>query len=297
MRVKTPPKPGETVLGWDFQEPMDGGKGSNQAIAAARLGAQVTFVGCVGDDRIGHEGERWMQDANVDTTWLKIHPNVSSGIGFILLDENGIPAMVTSMGANAELSHEHIRAALEQTRGAGVLLTQFEIPVETAIYAARLGKEMGLRTIVNPAPAPDGFPAGLENASILTPNEIEAKTMLGLPPESDLDPREMAHMLRERAGCECVLITLGELGVVGADSNGESWWTRPPTLEVVDTSGAGDEFCAALAVGLAEGMPVRAASVWACRAASLSVTRPGTIPAYPTREEVANFSWKVINSL
>ena len=288
LRVKRVPRAGETVIGWDFQEPMDGGKGSNQAIAAAKLEARVSFVGCVGRDRIGDDGERWMRQAGVDTRFLRRSDTTASGIGFITLDENGVPAMVTSMGANAELSTADIDEALSASSGARVLLTQFEIDPQIALYAARAARERGLIAIVNPAPAPDAPLVGLDAASILTPNETEAKVLLGLDPEAPVALERLARQTREQTGVDQVIITAGERGAVGADQSGV-WMVTPPAVEVVDTSGAGDVFCAALAVGLVAGHALPVAAQWACAVAALSVTRAGTIPAYPTRDEVNRF--------
>ena len=286
--MKRVPRAGETVIGWDFQEPMDGGKGSNQAIAAARLGAGVSFVGCVGRDRIGDDGERWMRDAGVNTRYLRRSATTASGVGFIILDHDGVPAMVTSMGANAELTQEDIDEALAGLNGARVLLTQFEIDPQIALYAARAARKRGLITIVNPAPAPDAPLAGLDVASILTPNETEAKVLIGLDPEAPIELERLAQRTREQTGVEQVIVTAGERGAVGADSSGV-WRVTPPAVEVIDTSGAGDVFCAALAVGLVAGHPLRSAAQWACAVAALSVTQAGTIPAYPTQEEVTRF--------
>jgi ribokinase len=259
IRVKRPPRLGETVIGWDFQEPVDGGKGSNQAIAVARLGAPVSFVGVVGQDRIGDEGDRWMSEAGVDTTFLRRSSTESSGIGFILLDENGVPAMVTTMGANKELSCEEIDQALDRLDDASVMLTQFEIDIEIALQAARSARERGLTAIVNPAPAPE----------------------------------ELVKKLREATGVPVVIITVGEGGAVGMDELG-IWLSKAPKVEVADTSGAGDVFCAALAVGLIRGMDIRSASNWACLAAAVSVTKPGTIPAFPTLQAVERFAADIV---
>jgi ribokinase len=293
IRVKRPPRLGETVIGWDFQEPVDGGKGSNQAIAVARLGAPVSFVGVVGQDRIGDEGDRWMSEAGVDTSFLRRSSTESSGIGFILLDENGVPAMVTTMGANKELSCEEIDQALDRLDDASVMLTQFEIDIEIALQAARSARERGLTAIVNPAPAPEEPVKGLEAASILTPNETEAKVLLGLDPEADIDPSDMVKKLREATGVPVVIITVGEGGAVGMDELG-IWHSKAPKVEVTDTSGAGDVFCAALAVGLIRGMDIRSASNWACLAAAVSVTKPGTIPAFPTLQAVEQFAADIV---
>lgn len=285
LRVKRVPKAGETVLGWDFQEPIDGGKGSNQAIAAALLGAKTSFVGCVGEDRVGEAGTQWMQEAGVDCSWLMRHSSVASGVGFILLAEDGVPAMVTSMGANAELKEEHIEKALLSMRDAKVLLTQFEMPVEIALFAARRAKQMGMTAIVNPAPAPEEPVEGLNAATILLPNETEAQVLLGLEPGEECDASEMAQELRKRTGVPAVIVTLGESGAVGAHGDG-TWAVKAPVVDVVDTSGAGDVFCSALAVGIVNGKSLPEASDWACKVASLSVTRPGTIPSYPNAEAV-----------
>jgi ribokinase len=288
VRVKRVPTAGETVIGWDFHEPMDGGKGSNQAIAAAKLGARTSFVGVVGRDRIGDDGERWMRDAGVETRYLRRSDTTSSGVGLIILDEEGVPAMVTTMGANAELSAEEIDAALAELQGAAVLLTQFEIDPQVALHAARAARQYGMIAIVNPAPAPVEPVGGLEAATILTPNEAEAKVLLGLGPEDTIDLVELAERLCYQASVGQLIITAGGQGAIGIDASG-TWRITPPAVEVVDTSGAGDVFCAALAVGLVEGKPLRAAAEWACAAATLSVSKAGTIPAYPRRTDVERF--------
>jgi ribokinase len=288
LRVSRLPLPGETVIGWDFQVPKDGGKGSNQAIAAARLGVRVSFVGCVGSDRIGEDGERWMIEEGVDTSHLRRSRTTASGVGFILLDAGGVPAMVTSMGANAELTRDEIRVALDDAVGAAVLLTQFEIQPQIALYAAREARERGMLAIVNPAPAPETPLVGLEAADILVPNEQEARVLLATNSREPMEPEEMAIRLREASGAKVVLMTLGERGVAGAEASG-SWHLLARRVGANDTSGAGDVFCAALAVGLVRGQSLQQAADWACSAATLSVTRPGTIPAFPTAQEVQDF--------
>jgi ribokinase len=288
VNVKRVPRAGETVIGWGFHEPIDGGKGSNQAIAAARLGGRVRFVGCVGQDRIGDDGERWLREAGVDTSGLRRSATTPSGVGFIILDEKGIPAMVTSLGANAELSEADVDAALEKSPKPSVLLTQFEIDPHVALYAARRAREQGIIAIVNPAPAPETAISGLEAVDILTPNESEAKVLLGLDPEAPVAPVELVQRLSASSGIRRLIITLGEQGVIGLDKSGV-WQIPAPQVDVVDTSGAGDVFCAGLAVGLAEGKSLREAAMLGCAAASLSVTCAGTIPVYPTRDEAEAF--------
>jgi ribokinase len=288
VQVHHVPKSGETVLGWNFNEAMDGGKGSNQAIAAAKLGVATSFVGFVGRDRLGLEAEQWMRDAGVDLKHLCFSEKNATGVGFIILDDDGVPAMVSSMGANEELDESHVERALRDLPSARVLLTQFEIRPEVALHAARVARQNKILTIVNPAPACNLPLSQLQVADILTPNETEAKFLLGDTSENDVDFGLLAQTLRTASGAGCVMITLGAKGIVGADQDGV-WQVEAPHVSVVDTSGAGDEFCAALAVGIVNGKDHRSASAWACKAAALSVTRPGTIPAYPTYKEVEDF--------
>jgi ribokinase len=288
IRVKRIPYAGETVIGWDFQEPIDGGKGSNQAIAASRLGARTGFIGCVGLDRIAEQGEKWMSEAGIDLRFLYRHPSKASGVGFIILDVNNLPAMVTAMGANEDLTCAQVDAALGDLRDAKVLLTQFEIRPEVALHAARIARRYGMLAIVNPAPAVEVALADLSVADILIPNETEAEVLLGYNHTDRIDPQVMAERLLSRSRAGCVIITLGEEGIIGFDSQG-TWRVVPPRVDVIDTSGAGDVFCAGLAAGLVRGLDTRLASEWACLAATLSVTRSGTIPAFPHAQEVEQF--------
>ena len=290
MRVERIPLAGETVIGWDFQEPIDGGKGSNQAIAAARLGAQVGFVGCVGHDRLGDEAESWMRQAGVNTHYLFRSESTATGVGFIILSAEGVPLMVTSMGANADLTEKNVAVALTQFDNGKVILTQFEIQPTVALYATKIGREQGILTILNPAPAADVPLSEFKNCDVLVPNENEAMEMLGIAPsQKTRKPIELADELRQLCQVRCVMITIGEAGVALADENG-CVQILPPVVKAIDTSGAGDAFCAALAVGLANGQMLRDSAKWACQVAALSVTRPGTILAYPTLAEIEEFT-------
>lgn len=287
IHVKRVPVAGETVMGWDYHEPVDGGKGSNQAVAAARLGAAVRFVGCLGRDQRGDDGERWLQEAGVDTAFITRSADKATVGGFVILDEEGMPAIVAALGANADLTRADVDRALAASGSARILLTQFEIEPALALYAARRARDRGMTAIVNPAPA-DAV-EGVEAADILTPNESEAKVLLGLSPEQPLAHRELAQQLRRATGAGTVLVTLGENGVVAADADG-SWHTAAPRVHAVDTTGAGDAFNGALAAALARGWALRKGVQWACTAAALSVTRKGTIPIFPTEAEVAAFA-------
>jgi ribokinase len=288
VRVKRLPAVGETVIGWDLKEPQDGGKGSNQAIAAARLGLAVSFVGCIGNDRLGEECKQTLRAEGVDIQHLYQSNSKETGAGIVIVDENGMPAMITTVGANEMLDFQHVSSALEGFKSAKVLLTQFEIRPEVALHAAQMARRLGMTAVVNPAPAAPISLPDLEVADILVPNEVEAKMLLGFDPNVQTDLEDLVQQLRRRSNAKIVIATVGEQGVVGADSSGV-WRALPPKVMVMDTSGAGDVFCAALAVGLTQGLDPRAASVWACSVATLSVTREGTIPSFPTAQEVEKF--------
>ncbi len=283
IEVDQIPVAGETVMGWNYREPVDGGKGSNQAVAAARLGAAVRFVGCLGRDQRGDDGLRWLQAEGVDTTFtMRSDDNLTIG-GFVILDAVGVPAIVAAMGANGDLTREAVDKALAASPRANILLTQFEIDPALAVYAAGRGQALGMTTIINPAPAvPTG---GLETADFLTPNETEAKTLLGLDPSTPLAAPELAEQLRKESGAKTVIVTLGEKGVVVAEATG-TWQMAAPQVEAVDTTGAGDAFNGALAVGLGEGRPLEEVVLRACQVAALSVTRVGTIPIFPKTADV-----------
>lgn len=288
VRVKRIPAAGETVIGWDLIEPIDGGKGTNQAIAAARLGLTTSFVGCIGVDRLGAACKQLLSDEGVDISFLYHSEAEGTGAGIIILDENGIPAMVSTVGANGELSSQLVENALEALKDTEVLLTQFEILPEVALFAAKVARQHGMITVVNPAPAASVNLSDLEVADLLVPNEIEAKMLLGMHPDDQIELEKVAQELLSRTKAGKVIITMGEQGIVGVDSDGV-WKALPPEVNVVDTSGAGDVFCAALVSGLMDGMDHREASTWACSAAALSVTIDGTIPSFPTFEEVEQF--------
>ena len=200
-------------------------------------------------------------------------------------DENGVPAMVTSMGANEEITKEYVEKALNDFPHGKVMLTQFEMPIDVALHAAKVAKDLGMISIVNPGPAPEKPIADLSGTGILIPNETEAQILLGQEPGSDYNAEALAIALKNKFALPVVIITLGKDGFVGVDEDGV-WKQSAMKVDVVDTSGAGDEFCSALAVGLVNGKSIREASAWACKVASISVTKPGTIPAYPTYQEV-----------
>ncbi len=229
MHTERIPVAGETVMGWGFEEPIDGGKGSNQAIAASRLGAKTAFIGCVGKDRIGQQAREWMDNAGVDTQCLFEANDTPTGMGFILLNREGIPAMLTSIGANSVLDENMVHKGFKCLGYPKVLLTQFEIRPEIAIYAAQIARNNGSISIINPAPAAKVDLKDLSIANILIPNETEAKALLGCDLEVDRKGIDLAIELKDKSGCEVVLVTPGEQGVAGIDCDG-TWIENPPRI-------------------------------------------------------------------
>lgn len=283
MRAAHIPAPGETVLGRDFQA-MDGGKGSNQAVACARLGAETVFLAALGDDAYGDRGIALLDGAGVDTALVRRVTGTPTGAGFITVDDAGDNAISVDLGANLSLSCEDIDRAEQVIARADVLLAQLEIAPEVAVYAAALARRHGVHTILNPAPAQPLPPGGLAHVDVLTPNLAEARTLSGL---AAAEAPELAEALRE-AGAATVVLTLGEQGAWIAHG-AAAHAVHAYEVEAVDTTGAGDAFSAALAVALAEGRSLDAAVRFACAAGAYCVRSLGTVPSYATREELTQF--------
>jgi len=282
MQTPRLPGKGETVIGHSFRA-VHGGKGSNQAVQAARLGAQTAFIACVGTDTYGDALMNLMQEEGVNTNGVIRHAVLPTGVGFIIVDAEGHNLIAVDLGANNALSPADLEARRAHFENAAVVVAQLEIRLETALAAMRLGKACGARTILNPAPAHDLSDQDLSCVDIITPNETETLVCAGMP-GGDLH----AAMQRLRAlGCRHVVTTTGAAGCLWLDETaGEA---RPvPTwhVDVVDTVGAGDAFTAGLAVGLCEGMEMMDAMRFAHAAAALSTTKPDTIPSYHRRDKV-----------
>ncbi len=278
VRVPQLPLPGETRLGGVFAL-VPGGKGANQAVAAARLGAAVTFVGCVGADSFGDMLALNLENEGIGTGFVVRDPDAQTGVALITVDETyGENTIVVAPGANAKLSPALVDLAAAAIRDADVVLCQLEIPMETVLFALQTARGAGVTTILNPAPA-QALPGDMLAAvSVLTPNQTEAAQILG----GDYDPSASALMLKHR-GVETVLVTLGADGVrlVTADQN--LGIPAFPAAHVADTTAAGDCFNGALAVALGEGQPLEDAVKFANAAASLSVETEGAQPSLPNR--------------
>lgn len=278
--------PGETVLGEAFRQ-IPGGKGANQAVAAARLGAAVTFVGRVGNDLFGAALRAGLQQDDIDTTYLQTDPTEPTGVALIGVDARGQNAITVASGANYRVSARDVDQAFSAISQASALLLQLEIPRETVLYAAKQAHAAGIPVLLNPAPVSlaDPLPAALSAyIDVLTPNEHEAAALLGYEAPDGLDWEVVSRRLLAR-GVQSVVITLGAEGCVLADAAGVRRLSAP-VVSAVDTTAAGDCFTGALAVALAEGRSLDAAALFASRAASISVTRPGAQPSLPSRAEV-----------
>src|SRR5699024_5155816 len=286
MTVDRIPTAGETLIGWDYRETY-GGKGSDMAVQAARLGAEVSYIGVVGEDAFGKEFIELMKSEKVDTKGIRQTKAKSTGVGFIIKDNLGSNLITVDMGANEEYTKEDIDKNIDLIKESDVVLAQIEIPIDTALDGLKRAKELGKTTIFNPAPAQDLIGYDLSFIDILTPNETEAKVMIGESPEVDLENRELVKKIL-KAGCKTVVITLGEKGVDIHNEEG-AYHVDSFKVDVVDSNGAGDSFNAALAVAVGEGKSLEEAVKFGNAVAGLCCTKWETVPSYHDRSEVEEF--------
>jgi ribokinase len=283
FRAARLPKPGETLAGHAFHL-GHGGKGANQAVMAARLGARVTMVGKVGRDVFGEGALRNYREQGIDTTHVLIDTERPTGVASIVVDDAAHNCIIVVPGANLGLTPQDVRAAATAIEGADVLLCQLEVPIETVTEALRIAKAAGVLTVLNPAPAvplPDEL---LRLAGLCVPNENEIELLTGQSAASLEEAAAAAWELLKR-GPGTVVVTLGERGAMIADAE-RAEHVPAPRVEAVDSSGAGDAFIGALGMFLAEGVPLREAVQRANAVAALSVTRLGTQASFPARAEV-----------
>lgn len=286
MVVEVPALPGagETVLGGAFRM-TPGGKGANQAVAAARAGGEVTFVTAVGDDMFGEQSRRRFADEGIHTRYVFTRPGVPSGVALIMVDAHGENVIAVAPGANSRLTHEDLAASWEAFHGSPLILMQLEIPLESVRWAAGYAAGQACTVLLNPAPMPaEGLPDELlANIDILTPNEGE---LLALAPGA-ASLEEAAHAVLAR-GPRMVVVTQGRHGATAFTADG-ALHLPALTLNTVDTVGAGDCFSACLAVALAEGRPLPDAMRFAIVGAGLSTTLPGAQASMPSREAIELF--------
>jgi ribokinase len=286
MVVKTPrlPLPGETILGGQFFM-NSGGKGANQAVAAARLGGNVSLIAKTGNDIFGREAIELFNREGIDTSCITIDAEHPSGVALISVDESGENTIVVAQGANGVLLASDLSGAKEKLLQAKVVLAQLEIPLETVEWVAGLRAETKGVFILNPAPARSLSDDLLKKITIITPNETEASILTGIPVHDKTTAAQAAFQLKQK-GVRAVVITLGAEGALLLDQE-EPELIRAFPVKAIDTTAAGDVFNGALAMAIAEGSSLSDAVRFGCAAASLSVTRMGAQSSAPYRHEIS----------
>ena len=285
IKVDHLPLPGETIIGHDFMT-NQGGKGANQAVAAARMGGETLFIARVGEDGFGRQSVNLLKEEGIDTRYVKLTPGASTGIAMIPVDEKGENSIIVSSGANALLSIEDIEAARTEICGAKILLMQLETPVTTLVRAAEMAHGEGVMVVLNPAPFPKKpLPSELlRNLDLITPNETEAAAMSGVEVKDESSAMRAICEI-QKLGVERVVITAGSSGAY-TEEHGTLIHVPAFKTKVVDTTAAGDTFCGALSVALAQGKVLVDAIRMANKAASISVTRMGAWRSIPHVNEV-----------
>ncbi len=287
MKVQRLPSTGETLLGTGYRVDY-GGKGSNQAVGVARLGAKVTFVAKIGKDPFGEMALQLYREEGIDVANVKQIPGAPTGVGFIIVEAaTGNNCIVIDPGANELLTADDISICPAAFHSTAVVLTQLEVPVATAEAAMRAGRAAAAITILNPAPVRPLSPSVLQWIDILTPNQTEAKVLTGRSPDATIDPEQLAQDLIRR-GVKQVVMTLGENGALLVTAS-SSKHIPAPKMSAVDTTGAGDSFNAGLATAIASGANLEDAVEFAAVTGALAVTKEGVIPSLPTKSEVRHF--------
>jgi len=294
MIIKTAkiPRPGETILGGEFHMAA-GGKGANQAVAAARAGGVVTFIARVGSDIFGKKAVEGFIRDGIDVKYVYKDRRAASGIAVIIVGADGENSIAVASGANANLTPEDVRLAERAISSAKILLMQLETPLETVREAAEIAAAYRVPVILNPAPAKALDDHLLRRISILTPNETEMEMLTGIKIRKESDMARASQKLLNK-GVRAVFITLGSKGAFVASETGKIRRIIPAfKVKAVDTTAAGDVFNGALAVALAEGRPLLEAARFANAAAAFSVTKMGAQPSAPRRKDIENFLGKL----
>jgi len=280
LHVDAVPREGETVLAVGYDEPEDGGKATNQAVAAVKLGAPVRLVTMIGNDSRGQRWRAILEGYGIDTRYV-LEADGPTDVGFVMLPPSRVPAIASSRDLSIALDGDAVRSAAGAFDGASVVVCQLEAPQSCALASFRLARAAGARTILNPAPSADLDPGLVALTDILVPNEHEAAALDG----GQAPPDVLATRLARRFGC-AVVVTAGERGCF-AEAPGLSGWHCPaPVVQAADTTGAGDAFVGALAVRLRAGDDLATAAAFATQVASVSVAKPGTMPSYPTAAQL-----------
>lgn len=286
LRTSHMPIFGETLLGTDF-DMGPGGKGSNQAVGTARLGAASYFAGIIGADKLGEIATDLYAAEGVDTTYLHQTKQMATGVGFIILNQAGENGIILDMSANKLMDRAFVDQVEGQIARSDVVMSVLEIPVEAAVRAMELGQKHGLKTILNPAPAQPLPPEAFQHIDYLTPNETELRILLNLSPDDATPTLELAQQLRGY-GVGNLVVTMGADGALILTEAGVEK-VSGVSVEVVDTTGAGDAFNSGLAVALAAGKPLVEAVRYANCAGAIACTKLGVIPSLGRRAQVDQF--------
>jgi len=288
VKTLTLPRPGETVTGGEFLLAA-GGKGANQAVAAARLGGAVTFIAKVGADSFGDQAIAGYEKEGIDTSQIGREPDHATGIALILVDQKGENLISVASGANFQWSDadlSRVRSVIEQ---AGIVVFQLEIPLDVVTTLAQVAADAGVPVLLDPAPAAELPEALLRNVSVLKPNEHEAEAVSGIKVADEKSAIQAAQRLLDLGVRKAAVITLGEKGALVVQSGGTPQIVSAPRIQAADTTAAGDAFTGALAWQLNQGVELLEAVRVANHVAALSATRMGAQPSLPTRKELDEF--------
>ncbi len=290
VKVKTIPRIGESVLGKSFKR-SPGGKGANQAIAAARLGANVTLIGRVGADVFGKELIKNLRENGIDTKYIIEDSETYTGLALIMVDEDGDNILAVASGADMRIRKEDIDRAEEIIKLSDILLIQLETPLQIVEYAINIAFNEGVKVLLNPAPAQKLSKDLLKKVYVLIPNEKEAELLSNVKIK-DLNSSKISAKKLLENGTENIVITLGKNGSIIATKE-ETVHITGLNVNAIDTTGAGDAFCGALAVALSSGKELKEAVIYANYAGALATTKIGAQEALPTKEELENFKREV----
>lgn len=277
------PAPGETIIGGDFLM-TPGGKGANQAVAAARLGGDTTFITKTGNDIFGKQAVQMFEKEGIHTEFIATDPDKPSGVALIMVDGQGENCISVALGSNGTLNSQDIDRATAQIKSSELVLMQLEIPLTTVEYAASMANKAGVKVVLNPAPAQELSVKLLKSLYLLTPNETEAEMLSGIKVIDEASASKAATKIKS-LGVKNVIITMGAFGAF-VSTNSEELMIPAPNVQAVDTTAAGDTFNGALVVALAEQSNFTEAVKFANQAASISVTKLGAQASVPYRKDI-----------
>ncbi|EOD01781.1 ribokinase [Caldisalinibacter kiritimatiensis] len=284
--VKNMPKVGETLIGKELKQ-IPGGKGANQAVAAARLGAKVSMIGKVGDDGFGKNLMDSMNSDGIDTKYIKREENTSTGVALITVNDEGDNSIVVIPGANFKVTKEDIDKATEAIEGSKIVLLQLEIPIDVVKYSLKKAKTLGKYTILNPAPAQNLDDEIIENVDLLIPNETELEILSGIEIKQEEDILNASRKLIKK-GVKELIVTMGGKGCLYINKDIVKKY-KAHKVQVVDTTAAGDSFTAAVSVQLSKKESIDKAIEFAMKVGALTVTKEGAQSSLPYLKDVLDF--------